>query len=589
MAATRQHKTSTDKKNTTAFGIDLQDPHEFPPIGSNPHHLEARDSSPPIDTSETRLFRVPSFDIPFAGHASPFNTLTGHLNDHAGVYATQSIVGRGGVGKTWLVLQYIRMMYALTAEDQARFITPISTYSYILWFDGNHDLLTQFQGAAEAFLEKAEYDPEDVVSSVYAFLQKHHTLIVFDNIKIQRTLQRFLPSQDHHHASLHLILTSRAPHHLFLNPIRIDRFSPVETYGFLEHTFSEKQDQLAMIAARKHLLGIPFSLGLLSAYIKATNISLQNYLLLYQSKANEFNHHHLLVCDEFLQPIMIPLCLSLHQAHEENKYVYNLLGLSAYLAADCIPVDLLAKASQLPTEEARAAVDVLVRYGLLMPCDDPDYVSVHHLTQEIVPRYFADSPTWAEHLKQLILVLDKSLDDLTEKVTTSRHFKHVISCANAIISEHTHMPYVAKLKEFLMDRTLVNADTTSRDLTYHKEAEKLLRRMLRVIETENCSDMLLEKGTIMLSLAFICHDLQQSKEALGCATHALPLFKAVFDAEHPEIKKATQLINKLKPARQPAASTRTGPLPPRLFETTRAQVATQRNPYAGPTVRRTTN
>jgi tetratricopeptide (TPR) repeat protein len=344
-----------------------------------------------INTASTRLLNVPARNEAFTGREEILSGLRADLVKKS----RQALFGLGGVGKTQIAAEY-----AYRHQDD---------YTAVLWtFAGTEQSVRGGFAAIAALLdlpEKESTEQSQVIEAVRRWLEQNSGwLLVLDNADDPAMIKPFLPPQ----GKGHVLLTSRA--HTFqvlgiLAPREIDVLSPVEAREFLlrrtgkdSAAKSPEADALA-----KELGYLPLALEQAAAYITETQASFATYLAAFKKQRLKVLERAAPVLGNEAreqQKRTVATTWALNFADVEKHFAASaeLLRLSAFLAPDAIPLELLEKGgSQLPRPLAAKLAEAadnplmldellspLLRFSLVRRDEEKRTYSIHPLVQEVV-------------------------------------------------------------------------------------------------------------------------------------------------------------------------------------------------------------
>jgi tetratricopeptide (TPR) repeat protein len=283
--------------------------------------------------------------------------------------------GLGGVGKSQLALEYAHRHQP--------------DYDLIWWVPAETSLLlaTGLAALAARLGLAQEAKQEDQVTAVLADLaRRDRWLLVYDNAEQPADLAGLRPAG----GAGHVLITSRNPAWRGIaTPIAVDVLTNHEAVAFLLLR-TGNSDQAAARELAEQLGGLPLALEQAAAYAEQVGLSLNDYLDRFRQR-----HTQLLARGApigYPATVMTTWRLNIGQVTAASPAAAELLKLSAFLAPEAIPVELLtADPTQLPTDLAAAiedklaldeALGVLYRYSLIAH-DRPGF-RMHRLVQAAV-------------------------------------------------------------------------------------------------------------------------------------------------------------------------------------------------------------
>jgi hypothetical protein len=331
-------------------------------------------------------------NIAFTGRDNVLSLLRVKLasNDSAAISQTLAISGLGGIGKTQTAVEYA---YRYRGH-----------YTAVLWVAAHTEqsLSSGFASLAD-LLGLHSVDVSDagwVRNAVRKWLQDNvGWLLVLDNADEPALLPPYLPRQ--HRGNI--LITSRA-HSLqragvITKPIILDVLSQEDATTFLITRTSRNLADVSELSAAADLASeldcFPLALEQAAAYINAIGCRFQDYLTSFKKRRLELLEKSPPLTGCYSNSIATVWAVSL-EAAEESPISLFLLRLSAFLAPEHIPLDLLAAfLSQLKRERTLSLPDgdpvaldevlePLIRYSLARRHENDQTFSVHRLTQVVI-------------------------------------------------------------------------------------------------------------------------------------------------------------------------------------------------------------
>ena len=273
----------------------------------------------------------------------------------------QALFGLGGVGKTQIAVEY-----AYRHRDE---------YTAVLWcFAGTEQSVRGGYAAIAALLDLPEKDSQEqakVTDAVKGWLEQNTGwLLVLDNADDPAMLKPFLPAGQR----ATLLLTSRAYSFQkigIVSPREVNVLSPDEAREFLlRRTGKEPTEKSEADALAKEVGYLPLALEQAAAYIAETGASFSSYLAGFKKQRLKLLEKQgpVLGNDEREQQkrtVATTWAVNFADLEKASPASAELLRLSAFLAPDAIPLELLEKgAAKLPeklaAKLAEAAEDSLV-------------------------------------------------------------------------------------------------------------------------------------------------------------------------------------------------------------------------------------
>jgi tetratricopeptide (TPR) repeat protein len=333
------------------------------------------------------LWNVPYERNPaFTGRSEILEALRAKLQKNK----RQALSGLGGIGKTQIAVEY-----AYRHRNE---------YTAVFWIfaDSEQSLSTGFTSIAKQLNlpEKDNAEQASITAAVRRWLDEHDDwLLILDNADQPELLRSFLPQQRRGH----ILLTSRA--HVFqslgiVKTLEIHELQPAEARGFLlKRTGREgASKEIAEIDALANELGyLPLALEQAGAFILEREASFSNYLAGFRKRRSDLLKEHNPVLGTSHAPLATTWQLNFEQV-ENFPASADLLRLSAFLAPDAIPLELLEKGADevsgsLASQLNDAKDDPLVLDEVLKPLTDYSLIrrnldtrsySIHPLVQEVI-------------------------------------------------------------------------------------------------------------------------------------------------------------------------------------------------------------
>ena len=339
----------------------------------------------------------------FTGREETLQMVHDALKSTKNAALTQAISGLGGIGKTQTALEYA---YRYHEE-----------YHAIFWVRANsrEELLTDFTQLARIIQvsDPHEQDPQRTVAAIIAWLQSNtNWLLIIDNADDLTMVQPYLPI----HTGGHILITTRAQAVRSLaRKVELTTLPPRESVLFLlkrAGLLEQDETSLEQIGTTRHsaaeaiakVLGyLPLALDQAGAYIEETEISLQEYLTLYQHERKTLLAHHGNLAATHV-PVATTWSLAFHNLARSNPATIDLMYLCAFLAPDAIAEemllqgasyvsDMLEQAAQRPLAWNNVLAD-LGKYSLLHRQSETRTLSVHRLVQAVL---FDEMETSTQH------------------------------------------------------------------------------------------------------------------------------------------------------------------------------------------------
>jgi tetratricopeptide (TPR) repeat protein len=455
----------------------------------------------------------------------------------------QALFGLGGVGKTQIAVEYAYRQHEYTA---------------VFWsFAGTEQSLRGGYAAIAALLDLPEKDSQEQAKTTEAVKrwleQNTGWLLVLDNADDPAMLKPFLPQQ----GKGHILLTSRAYSFQkigLVSPREVNVLSPDEAREFLLRRTgkapTEKSPEADALA--KEVGYLPLALEQAAAYIAETGASFSNYLAGYGKQGLKLLEKQgpVMGNDEKEQQkrtVATTWALNFADIETNSLASADLLRLSAFLAPDAIPLELLENGAtelseKLAAKLAEAAKDSLVldellkpllRYSLVRRNEEKRTYSIHPLVQEVVRDGLSkkEQKAWAEWA---VRASTAAFPDPTFEnwPACDRFLPHALASAGLIKSFGL---------EFAEAGLLLNqAGYYLHKRADYAQAELLFQRALAIREKALGPEHL-ATATSLNNLAELYRDQWRNEEAEPLYRQALEIVQKELGPEHPDT--ATSLNN----------------------------------------------
>jgi tetratricopeptide (TPR) repeat protein len=356
-----------------------------PPVGKVP-------ALPPQPRHAQRAipWNVPFRRNPFfTGRDDVIESIATSRNTAGVSVITQAISGLGGIGKTQTAVEYAyryrdryNAVFWVRAETRAELQAGLVEIARLLNLPE--------QGAEVA---------DDVIRAVLAWLGSHDGwLLVFDNADTPTLLTGYLPDNPRGH----VLLTSRASTLDPLGvaePIVLRPLSSEDAVRFLfARTGRQPTDADTAVAARiAEALGwLPLALEQAGAFLTETRSPLAAYEVSYRANRLALLERSTPATGDYAASVATTWAMNFSELERASPTAAALLRISAFLAPDAIPLELLVLgAAELGPEVSAALTNVgddpvvlyqtlqpLTRYSLIELDPDANVYSVHRLVQE---------------------------------------------------------------------------------------------------------------------------------------------------------------------------------------------------------------
>ena len=339
------YQTDTGEGNTNHFGET---------------HIYNYPAAPPA--IEGQPFQVPYSRNPyFTGRSALLSELHESLGQTgaAALNQAKAICGLGGVGKTQTAIEYAYRYF----HDQ-------KFYEWVFWVNADELTLTADFGAIATKLLLPNHDTqvlEEKIASAQHWLETHDRwLLIFDNADCPGLLKPLRPRNP----KGRLLLTSRAQEFDALaiaQPIAVQDMSRAEAREFLLRRTEKSAEEAIEATAAEQLaqqLGyLPLALEQAGAYILAKQLSFGKYLTAYRQRRLQLLEQKQPQTGDYPASVATTWSLNFEAVQRITPAAAELLNLSAFLASDQIPFELL--------ERGRAELGEVLGEALAAVTDDP--------------------------------------------------------------------------------------------------------------------------------------------------------------------------------------------------------------------------
>ena len=379
---------------------------------------------PPPPTTEPKHFTVPyPRNVYFTGRDNILSQLHEALRQSgtAALSQANAISGLGGVGKTQTAVEYAY-----------RYFEQESGYDWVLWVNASNLTLAASFGALATDLALPNHRENKLDENTAAVLHWLETtdrwLLIFDNVDDPQAVKPFRPQNP----KGRMLFTSRVQRLESLGvgrAIALDTMTAAEAAEFLwrrtgrsplaplekggtepdvlkvslfkgnlggSNTF-DSDEQRSIAALAKTLGYLPLALEQAAAYILAKGVSFATYLRSYDKRRLQLLEKEKPQIGDYPESVATTWTINFEAVQASSAAAADLLRLSAFLAPDNIPYEILALGNEqlgepLSVALAEMADDELVlpelleeltRYSLIRLETNYRY-SIHRMVQEVL-------------------------------------------------------------------------------------------------------------------------------------------------------------------------------------------------------------
>lgn len=503
------------------------------------------------------VWNLPRQDHIFVGREKLLKELDGNLNQKTkskmvDTLVINACVGLAGIGKTELVLQYLR--------------NTKHSYPIKIWFEAENvkELQSQYQKFAENCGYKTNSDSvssdkevEAVIQYVKGWLENNPDwLIVYDNANNYEEIKDLLPIKGGH-----IIITSRFqewPQKIKILPV--DLMEPFDANNLVRELIGRNEPEIDSLS--KKLGYLPLSLAQASAYIKSHGKTVEQYLKLY----DQFEYN--LLIDKTMPlgvnhvPVAVAWEMSLKTIESDNNkkgmpsLSRALLTVCAYLNSKNISRDFLLnwlkkEHPQLTTPELvlNQTLGELRKHSLITLNDS--HVSLHRLIQTILcyqhkifpekflGKYYSQlTPEWYERLLEIVhsefSEKTQALEDPDKERSMFPHLQKLV--------DHYENLWPQKKSQtlgiILNDIGLI----LHHQLYDSKEAKSYFKRAVEILQNYRTKNNIMVINTLN-NLGTVCRELGDLQEAKMHLESALNISKDHVENNHEIINTLNNLAN----------------------------------------------
>jgi tetratricopeptide (TPR) repeat protein len=247
------------------------------------------------------------------------------------------VTGLGGIGKTQTAVEY-----AYRYRDQYEAVLWLNAESVLALKAGCGELARRMQ------LPHPEDDLDQAVLAVKDWLETHSGwLLVLDNADDPAILTPFLPDAEHGH----ILITSRAQDFQdlgILDPVGLPKLPAEDATAFLllrcGRQGAEAGEQAAAEQLARELDGLPLALEQAAAYVVASpGAAFQSYLNDYRCRGLGRLEARRPALGRYPRSVVSTWTANFDAVQAESRAAAEVLQLSAFLAPDSIPFELLSR------------------------------------------------------------------------------------------------------------------------------------------------------------------------------------------------------------------------------------------------------
>ncbi len=317
------------------------------------------------------------------------------------------------------------------AEEHGRI--HVTDYDFRLWVRAADSIVLASDYAALAgplgIPHQEDSDVGDLAESVRTWLEESgRWLVVFDDTPSPEALEMYLPRVGGGGGDV--IVTSRSSG--WYDGFAKIEVVPLETAEAATFLLSRtgQDDRFSSEELAELLEGCPLSLELAGAYIKWTGIPLSRYVEDYKKRFFDISGR---TPPGFPEALAAVVAITTEQVGAVSTEGIDLLSLSAFLAPEDLPVDLLLKVAALLPESVDPGLLALDRRGLVRR--DEEALSVHPLIQAFAFGRLDNEgrKTWADETARAIGgAFSSYLEDLSSWPECARLLPHALASTEKV-------------------------------------------------------------------------------------------------------------------------------------------------------------
>jgi tetratricopeptide (TPR) repeat protein/tRNA A-37 threonylcarbamoyl transferase component Bud32 len=453
----------------------------------------------------------------------------------ASLSQVQAICGLGGIGKTQTAVEYA---YRYRAD-----------YTAVLWVGAasEHSLSTDFASLARVLSlpEPEDRNEEQLVDAVHRWLQANNGwLLIFDNADEARLLRSYLPRQHNGH----VLLTSRTQilqaAGLVFVPIVLDVLSPEQARSFFLSRTGRKHadaDELSAVDnLARELDYLPLALEQAAAYLLARGTRFQDYLISFNKRRLELLEQEQPATGNYSRSLATTWSLNFSDIMRVPASA-DLLRLTAFLAPDDVPLDLLAAGlnevgaplsnAVAGLEENPVVLDELLeplkRYSLVRRHPTMQAYTIHRVTQLVVRESLSKTSQahWAESAVAVIEHVFPN-GEFGSWPACERLLSHAITCCDYAESFGVALNNVIAL--------LNRAGVYLTERAQYGNADRVLRRALDQAQTTLGCDHP-ETATSLHNLGLLLNEEGRFSESEALWRRAITVREKALGPDHADI------------------------------------------------------
>jgi tetratricopeptide (TPR) repeat protein/DNA-binding CsgD family transcriptional regulator len=425
--------------------------------------------------------------------------------------------GLGGVGKTTLAIDLIR--------------NPNNFYEFRGWFSAEtKDLLKDeyFALGEKNHLFSRNMSDDLKIKVIKEWLEaKSSSLLVYDNAPDMDTLYSFLPNKGH------IIITSR--NYNMPGAIEIDVMGKDEALNLLAKLLPQKirlnpiyQRDVTKLA--KILGYLPLALSQAGRYISANELSILEYLNLYETNRDSLLAEQCLPPGDQHEPVYVTWAININQLRNFNdgEKALKLLDFISYCYSENIPKKFLAqclygKSTNEELIHLHRILKLLRKYSLIKL--SAEGVSIHRLLHEWIK---------AKHSNELKLAVLRKIINALELIYPwdTKHFEDIEFVR--ILTPHIQL-FFENTKLFLNNIETLNLVTilgnSYETLGDYQQSEKIYEIALDV-HRKRFGVSHIKTADVISHLGWVSYNLGNYSKAKDLFEEALSINERYYGPQH---------------------------------------------------------